>query len=214
MFVLRPNLLRWLNKNDYVHYFRISGPWQDYLQEAQTTLHQSPEYWASLVPDNQTPWDNAGNEYLQQLEKNQTQGYTAHNTRAWSTHTARPDIVLSFQNAVVNQLPLQHATSRVGCQPPGNVLPWHQDKFVYFKRQFPNEIDFVVRFVIFMQDWQMGHVLQAGDSVITHWKAGDAVLWHPDRWHVSANIGNVNKWTMNITGILSEEFECPIDISM
>jgi hypothetical protein len=112
---------------------------------------------------------------------------------------------MSWEENVAKQLPLLNLISLPTLQTPGNVLPWHQDKFFNFKRNYPNDIKFIVRFTIFMKDWQIGHVLQAGNSIISHWRAGDCVIWYPDRWHLSANIGINNKWTNNITGILTEE---------
>lgn len=213
MFVSRRNFLSWLDKRDYVWFCHIDGDWSIRYQECDFVKNKSPAYWSSLVPGVQTAWDDIGNEYIAQLERNKEQGYNEHNTRAWSTHTVRPEINLSFQESITQELPLTYATSRVGCQPSGNILPWHQDKFLYFSRMYPGDLEYVVRFLIFVEDWKIGHVLQAGDSIISHWKAGDVVLWHPQRWHVSANIGNADKWTMNVTGILKEEFDLSLDIS-
>jgi hypothetical protein len=209
VFVSRKNFLNWLSNRDFVQYSSITGNWSEWHQEACEALDKSPNHWTSLVPGTQTAWDKSGEEYIEQLKRNKEQGYDEHNTRVWSTHTEKPEIVLSFQNQVSQTLPLIQSTARVGCQPPGNVLPWHQDTFIYFSRIYPTELEYVVRFIVFVQDWKMGHVLQIGDSILSHWKAGDVVIWHPKKWHVSANIGNADKWTMNITGILKEEFELP-----
>ena len=62
----------------------------------------------------------------------------------------------------------------------------------------------IIRFVVFMKDWDIGHVLQSENSIISHWKAGDTIVWHPGKFHLSANIGISSKWTFNITGILKD----------
>ena len=65
--------------------------------------------------------------------------------------------------------------------------------------------DYTIRFIVFHNDWEIGHIIQAGDSYIPHWKQGDVITWFPRRWHLAANIGMLDKWTTNITGVLREE---------
>jgi hypothetical protein len=60
------------------------------------------------------------------------------------------------------------------------------------------------RFLLFLEDWKMGHVLQVNNSMLHHWHQGDVVVWQPGTMHVSANIGLETKWTCNITGFLNE----------
>jgi hypothetical protein len=85
-------------------------------------------------------------------------------------------------------------------------MPWHIDNFHFWKRNYPTS-EHIIRFIVFQEDWKHGQIIQAGSSIISHWQAGDAVTWHPTRWHLSTNAGVENKWTTAVTGILLEEFE-------
>jgi hypothetical protein len=203
----RTSFLTDLKSRDYLKFGNIAADWPTIVDECEAAVKEFPQYWSSLVVDPTTfAWDKIGEEYAAELEKNRTWGYTPENTRSWTTLATKPQLTMEWEEGIANQLPLTNWISRPTMQTPGNVMPWHCDNFYYFKRNYPNQ-EFVIRFVIFMQDWQIGHVLQAGDSIISHWKAGDVIVWHPERMHLSANIGYNNKWTINTTGILKEEYE-------
>ena len=53
-----------------------------------------------------------------------------------------------------------------------------------------------------MEDSATGHALQIKDTWKTSWQAGDVIVWYPNAGHLSINIGNKNKWTCNVTGVL------------
>lgn len=132
-------------------------------------------------------------------------GYTEHNTRIWKTTNLDPKINLAWENEVIDKLPLDHAVATLTRQDPGQILPWHYDRFFFLKKLFPNDTRPIIRFLLFLQDWEMGHVLQVGNSMLTHWTRGDVVVWRPGQYHVSANIGLTTKWTCNITGFLRND---------
>ena len=97
---------------------------------------------------------------------------------------------------------LKKAVSSFITQTPGNTLPMHQDTFINFKLK--NNIDpknpDVVRYMIFMEDWQPGHTFLVEDEDVSYWKKGDMVFWG-DKYHLGSNGGSVPKTTLNITGI-------------
>lgn len=201
------SFLKELESRDYLKFGNIAADWPAIVDECESAVAEFPQYWSSLVVDPATfAWDKIGQEYAADLEKNRNWGYTPENTRSWTTLASKPQLKMDWEEAIATQLPLTNWISRPTMQTPGNIMPWHQDNFYYFKRNY-TDLEFVIRFVIFMQDWQIGHVLQAGNSIISHWKAGDVIVWHPARMHLSANIGVTNKWTINTTGILKEEYE-------
>ena len=207
----RMNLLTHLESQDYITVGNVSADWNAIVNECETLVDQRPGYWCSLVPDQSEfdSWDNIGDEYIRSMTQFRDWGYTKHNTQSWETTSQQPQLHMEWEQTIMDWLPLQHPVSRPTLQKPGNVMPWHQDQFFFFKRKHPEQYNNVVRFIVFMKDWEVGHLLQAGNSVITHWQAGDVVLWHPDRMHIGANVGVTNKWTQNVTGILNEKINFP-----
>ena len=206
MSLSRTNFLNNLKTVDYIKFGNISADWNSIVEHSESVVKQHPEYWNSSVTDEFNSWDNTGNKYHASLTQQHEWGYCKENTRSWTTTSLKEQLHMPWEEEVSTQLPLDNWISRPTMQPPGQVMPWHLDHFFYFKRKYPDN-EYVVRFVIFMRDWQSGHVLQAGDSIISHWSAGDVILWHPERMHLSANIGYNNKWTINTTGILKENFK-------
>ena len=92
-------------------------------------------------------------------------------------------------------------------QHPGQFLPWHEDTYVGFKKEFniPNDVK-VTRYSIFLKDWQWGHFFSAGNSIMHQWKQGDIIELKPKMHHTTCNAGMVPKLTMTITGTITEEF--------
>ena len=215
--VSRTTLLAYLEKKNYVKFGNISTDWQDIVSECEQKVVDNPDYWCNLVPepDDFDAWDNIGNDYITNMKKFQNWGYTSHNTKSWETTSQKLQIKMSWENSIASQLCLDDAVSRPTLQPPGNIMPWHQDQFYHFKRKYPDKHNYIVRFIVFMKDWEAGHLLQAGDEIVSHWCAGDIILWHPDRYHIAMNAGISNKWTQNVTGVLKENVllpKMPIDI--
>ena len=207
MFVSRKNFLQQLETVDYLKFGRLRADWPAVVDSCEAAVAANPAHWCSLVVDKTTfdSWDHIGDEYVESMQQNHDWGYTPANTRSWETTCAKPQVIMDWEQAVTDQLPLQAgAISRPTLQQPGNIMPWHVDKFFYFRRNHPDG-EHVIRFLYFMKDWQIGHMLQAGDSIISHWSAGDVIVWHPDRFHLSLNAGFTDKWTTNATGILNEQ---------
>jgi hypothetical protein len=189
---------------DFEWWGRIDLDWSAACQECDSAVREFPQYWCDLVGEDLQSWDEIGDQYHSALNENRQWGYTKHNTRHWETTSALPRLVMSWESAVISQLPLHHAVGRPTLQPPGNIMPWHEDKFFYFERQYPDLLQWVCRFIVFQNDWSPGQIIQAGNSICSHWRAGDVIVWYPSRWHLSANAGIENKWTCNITGVLHE----------
>lgn len=85
-------------------------------------------------------------------------------------------------------------------QSPGQCIPEHRDKHYKFKRQY-GEHDDLVRYCVFLEDWQPGHYLEYDGEPITKWQAGQYFKIWPEVPHRSANMGSVYKYTCQITGI-------------
>lgn len=212
MFVSRTRLLEILSSKDFIWFGNIAADWQAIQHECEDAVQSNPNYWTDLVSVVDS-WDGIGDQYNNAIQMGRDWGYTKENTRSWETTAQKQQIRMQWEPDIVTNLPLQNGINRPTLQPPGTTMPWHKDHFWYFKRQYPDNQQFIVRFIVFISDWSPGHFIQAGNSVIKSWLAGDVVLWHPDRMHLATNAGFANKWTSNITGILDETIEIPYTIA-
>ncbi|MDC3305007.1 hypothetical protein OAV13_00645 [bacterium] len=89
---------------------------------------------------------------------------------------------------------------------PGNGVPWHEDAAESYLRRFPQvrSLNECTRLWFPVIDWCNGHAFQIGNSVLTHWSAGD--VWNIP-WgvpHASSNFGYNIKYTVSLTGKLRE----------
>lgn len=108
---------------------------------------------------------------------------------------------LDFQE-IGHQLGMEIITISTIRQDPGCIIPIHRDEFHRIKLQYPDRTEVKVRANIYLEDWKMGHFLQYGDKVSTHWKAGEGFMWDHSVLHLSANAGLEKKYTMQISGFL------------
>jgi hypothetical protein len=84
---------------------------------------------------------------------------------------------------------------------PGCCLPMHSDTYARFRKLHNWQGD-IHRAIIYMEDWQSGHVSEIEDTVITEWRAGDYIVWKNDTPHLAANVGKTSRYTLQITGVL------------
>ena len=95
-------------------------------------------------------------------------------------------------------------------QPPGNTVTMHRDTFFKIKNLYPDDTRLKVRANIFLKDWEPGHFINYQDQNLewqtcTHWKQGDGFIWDSNQLHLSANAGLVPKYTLQVSGFLSDE---------
>jgi hypothetical protein len=212
--VSRKNFLDYLLTVDYIKYTTIKDDWSSIIAECEAVSQANPDYkWPLVYQDGEMDrWGEGGKLLDESFQKNKDWGYLPSNTMSWKTTCKKPQLHMSWENRISSQLPFEpDCVVTPTLMTPGNVMPWHQDGFYYFKNNTSSELfQYVIRCLIFLKDWETGHYLQVEDSVIHHWKAGDVLFWHPDRWHVVANVGYTNRWTCNITGILTETIDYQI----
>jgi hypothetical protein len=92
----------------------------------------------------------------------------------------------------------------VHCMVPGAIIPNHRDLYNMYRQK--RNIDYdnistITRVILFLQDWQPGHILQIKNELTPPWKSGQWVSWNGDTDHLAANLGSVNRYTLQITGI-------------
>ena len=99
-------------------------------------------------------------------------------------------------------------------QNPNQQLMWHVDNLPGNPRKeriignpdFMYQDSDVVRFLIMLEDWEPGQILQFGTIVYTQWKAGTAIAWE---WSTLPHLTWNGSWSrrpvLQITGSASED---------
>jgi hypothetical protein len=89
-------------------------------------------------------------------------------------------------------------------QPPGNCIPYHRDSFYKISIKHPNRIGLKVRANIFLEDGDIGHLLQFTldnkHKTIADWKANTGYMFDSSILHLSVNAGMKPKYTLQISG--------------
>lgn len=184
---------------DYFYCGQINLPWDQVLKDLESV---SADQTRNLpVVDDETL---IGTKLFDIQNEYKKYGYSQHNTKIWKTTSGGDKISFLWEKDICEQLPLDHALATVTRQDVGNILPWHKDRYFYLKNRFPEDKRPVWRFLLFLSDWEIGHIIQVKNSIYSNWKQGDVVVWQPDSYHLSANVGLKTKWTCNITGFLTE----------
>jgi hypothetical protein len=85
---------------------------------------------------------------------------------------------------------------------PGNPRPERVLDNPDFKYQEEDKI----RFLIMLEDWEPGQVLQFGNKIFSQWKAGMAICWE---WSTLPHLTWNGSWrkrpALQITGSMTEE---------
>ncbi len=135
-------------------------------------------------------------------------GYTEHNTRRYQITSGKNHEFPDFCHRIANISGLEHCSLAMIRQQPGNVVPWHFDTYKMLRDEqgiTRENIDTVRRYLVFLEDWHWGHVMQIGNNVLANWKKGDVYTWPYGMYHLSCNAGIVDKWTMQLTGITTKD---------
>jgi hypothetical protein len=86
----------------------------------------------------------------------------------------------------------------------GMILPWHKDNYpTYSKNKKVADPETVVRIMVFLEDAQPGHQLWIEDKMCSG-KAGSWFSWQGRAKHMAANLGEQNRYVLQITGICQE----------
>jgi hypothetical protein len=84
---------------------------------------------------------------------------------------------------------------------PGQILPYHTDKYIAYKqRNNVSETDHIVRIIVFLHDQKAGHQLWINDKICLG-NAGSFFGWEKDTVHMAANLGNDTRYILQITGV-------------
>lgn len=124
-----------------------------------------------------------------------------YNTESINVYGSReiPDHVIDFLKKHFNWLDnISYSTQKFE---PGMLLPWHTDSYAFFRKHNQiTDVNTITRIIIFLEDWQPGHILQINNFINTTYKAGDWISWIGLTPHLAANLGHTNRYTLQITG--------------
>jgi hypothetical protein len=89
----------------------------------------------------------------------------------------------------------------------GTVLPTHGDLYLKYIDLFnlQGREHTIRRAIVLLEDWKSGHYLEINGVSITEWKAGTVIEWAYDTPHMAANIGLEPRYTLQITGHVSND---------
>lgn len=126
--------------------------------------------------------------------------YTPENTKFWQIKVDKRNTGVSI---ITDQIPVIDSTITVTKLDPGCTLPWHRDRFYLLKTKRPDyqEKKFkLLRYLIFLEDWKLGHFVQLENQVVTHWKSGDCWYFCENTFHLGTNSGLAPFISMQVSG--------------
>jgi hypothetical protein len=82
---------------------------------------------------------------------------------------------------------------------PGQVLPLHTDTYARYQAHAGVTAEQIFRTIVFVEDWQSGHISEVDGRPICDWRRGDYVTWQGRTKHMAANLGHSPRYTLQIT---------------
>lgn len=88
---------------------------------------------------------------------------------------------------------------------PGCFIPPHKDTMYRIKKKAASEEKDLsglqlVRVNLFLQDKEIGHMFEMDNMYLNKYNKGDYVVITPNKLHSVANLGYLNRYTMQLTG--------------
>lgn len=84
------------------------------------------------------------------------------------------------------------------CLEPSKVIPIHRDTFYKLRQEFNVEIERCLRYLIFLEDWTFGQIVEFESRIITEWKSGDIWCFDTTYLHYAANSSHKNFITCQV----------------
>lgn len=101
--------------------------------------------------------------------------------------------------SLVNATPVKVWISNIR---PGKCFPYHWDVDINTEKYVDGKM---VRYQMFIEDYQLGHFFVMDDMTLTGYKQGDVYMWNDYReWHAGGNIGFTPKYIFNFLGISND----------
>jgi len=84
------------------------------------------------------------------------------------------------------------------CLEPGQIIPVHKDSFYKLRQDHNVDIGDCIRYLIFLQDWEMGHFVEFRETCITKWNKGDVWKFDSVSEHYAVNASQINFVTCQV----------------
>ena len=131
-----------------------------------------------------------------------SKGYNIENTKMlYVDHDDLPKTLLEC----LQTLPVRYPVFSLNIQPPGSVVPAHEDTWRIWYDKYPGEakrftFDDTVFYIAFLSVQEIGHSFMCGNKNI-HWTVGDVVEMPYYCKHATANAGFTDKILVQCLGI-------------
>ena len=87
---------------------------------------------------------------------------------------------------------------------PGQILPFHIDKYSYYsKKHNIKDKSKIKRIIIFLENIKPGHQLWI-ENQFCQGEAGSYFGWNGNTKHMAANLGETDRYVLQITGTIEE----------
>jgi len=111
-----------------------------------------------------------------------------------------PRAVLPVFSNVTGYFDLKNIVCDLSKYTPGMILPWHTDNYPTYSRNMNiADKNLIVRIIVFLHDPMPGHQLWIKDHLCSG-KAGSWFSWVGDTKHMAANLGESDRYVIQITG--------------
>lgn len=90
-------------------------------------------------------------------------------------------------NRFFEALKIKQGSISLICLEPGQVIPVHTDSFYKLRQDYDVEIERCIRYLIFLNDWELGHIAEFQETCITKWHKGDVWKFDYKSNHYAAN---------------------------
>lgn len=136
------------------------------------------------------------------VEDWQKQGYTHKNFNGLLYNGE--NIIPDWCNIVSQEIGLTSCGFSFYKMKTGDIMPRHFDYFKKYCNIFNVKKENVYRSIVFLEDWTQGHYFDINSECIVNYKKGEYILWSHEEEHSAANIGVIDRYTLQITGLLND----------
>jgi len=198
---LKWNFNPFSKKKDYLYIGRIKT---DFKEIDNLTVKLDRLYSAESAVEKNPKIKNK--KILKKINSYLHWGYSNENTKFFRAFSKDHENIFEKYIKVTK---LEMPVSSIIKQYPGHTVPWHQDNHFDFARKIKLKgikvkKEKIIRYMMFLTDWDYGHFFSVGSSVVEKWRKGDIITWKPHLHHCGCNGGMKPKVTMNITGIMNK----------
>ena len=82
---------------------------------------------------------------------------------------------------------------------PREMVPIHRDYFYMLKTKKNVPVEECIRYLVMLEDWAPGHIVQLDDLIVTDWRAGDVWYFDTTVQHWAANCGTTNFYSCQVS---------------